>query len=71
MFRISGARSFASRHPENLTDFHDTKAQRLGFCNPEGSCAVVYPQGRFVKGIQSKEDIQQLVKEEAEKAGIS
>lgn len=53
-----------------MTEVYCTKAQCLGFCNPEGSCAVVYPRGRFVKGIQNKEDIQQLVKEEAEKVGL-
>lgn len=43
-----------------------TKAQCLGFCNSEGSVAVVYPQGRFVKGIQSVEDLKKLIMEELE-----
>ena len=53
------------------TQVYCTKSQCLGFCNPEGSCAVVYPEGRFVKGIQNVDDIKQLVKEEVKQAGIS
>ncbi len=41
-----------------------TKAQCLGFCNAEGSVAVVYPKGRFVKGIQNVEDLKTIIKEE-------
>ena len=41
-----------------------TKTQCLGFCHPESSVACVYPSGRFVKGIQSVEDIKQLILEE-------
>ena len=41
-----------------------TKAQCLGFCHAEGSVAVAYPQGRFVKGIQSAEDLKELIREE-------
>ncbi len=41
-----------------------TKVKCLGFCNAEGSVACVYPKGRFVKGIQDKEDIKHFIKEE-------
>ena len=41
-----------------------TKVQCLGFCNAEGSVAVVYPKGRFVKGIQNVEDLKTIIKEE-------
>ena len=41
-----------------------TKAQCLGFCNAESSVAVLYPKGRFVKGIQSAEDLKELIREE-------
>jgi len=44
-----------------------TKAQCLGFCNPEGGVACAYPKGRFVKGLQSVEDIKNFVQEEVEK----
>ena len=40
-----------------------TKVKCLGFCNPEGSVAVAYPQGRFVK-VQSVEDLKLVIKEE-------
>ncbi len=46
------------------TQVYCTKAQCLGFCNAEGSVAVVYPKGRFVKGIQAVEDLKKLIKEE-------
>ena len=46
------------------TKVYCTKAQCLGFCNPEGSVAVVYPKGRFVKGIQEVEDLKKLITEE-------
>jgi (2Fe-2S) ferredoxin len=41
-----------------------TNAKCLGFCNPGGSVACVYPKGRFVKGIQSIEDLKKIIKEE-------
>ncbi len=46
------------------TSVYCTKAKCLGFCNPEGSVAVVYPKGRFVKGIQTTEDLKQIIMEE-------
>ncbi len=44
-----------------------TKTQCLGFCNPESSVACVYPSGRFVKGIQTVEDLKQIILEEMKK----
>ncbi|MEK6923445.1 MAG: (2Fe-2S) ferredoxin domain-containing protein [Nanoarchaeota archaeon] len=41
-----------------------TKVRCLGFCNPEGGVAVVYPKGRFVKGLQNANDIKQFMQEE-------
>jgi len=49
------------------TTVYCTKAKCLGFCNAEGSVACVYPSGRFIKGIQNKEDLKEIVKEELEK----
>ena len=46
------------------TQVYCTKAQCLGFCNPYGSVAVVYPKGRFVKGIKDAEDLKEIIKEE-------
>lgn len=46
------------------TEVYCTKAKCLGFCNSQGSVAVVYPKGRFVKGIQTKEDLKQIIREE-------
>ncbi len=48
------------------TQVYCTKAQCLGFCNPEGSVAVVYPKGRFVKGIESVEDLKKVIWREME-----
>jgi len=48
-----------------------TKAQCLGFCNSEGSVAVVYPKGRFVKGIQDIEDLKIIIKEELRSNNLS
>ncbi len=48
------------------TTVYATKAQCLGFCNAEGSVACLYPKGRFVKGIQDKEDLKKLILEELE-----
>ncbi len=42
-----------------------TKAQCLGFCNPDSAVAVAYPKGRFVK-LNSKEEIKELIMEELE-----
>lgn len=44
-----------------------TKVKCLGFCDPDGSVAVLYPEGRFVKGIQNKEDLKRLVQVEMDK----
>ena len=46
------------------TQVYCTKAKCLGFCDPDGSVAVVYPKGRFIKGIQSVEDLKQIILEE-------
>jgi len=47
-----------------------TKAACLGFCNKESSVACVYPEGKFVKGILSAEEIKTFILEETEKLGI-
>ena len=49
------------------TEIYCTKVKCLGFCNEEGGVAVMYPQGRFVKGLRSVDDIKQFVVEEWEK----
>lgn len=41
-----------------------TKVSCLGFCNPEGGVACVYPSGRFFKGIKNVEDLKKIVSEE-------
>ena len=46
------------------TQVYCTQAKCLGFCNEEGSVAVVYPKGRFVNGIQNLNDLKMLIKEE-------
>ena len=46
------------------TKVYCTKAKCLGFCNPHGSVAVVYPKGRFIKGINNTEDLKQIIREE-------
>jgi len=45
-------------------EIYCTKAQCLGFCNKEGGVLVVYPQGRFVKGLKDIEDIKKVILEE-------
>ena len=49
------------------TQVYCTKAKCLGFCNTESSVACLYPEGKFVKGIQNRNDIQQLITEEMKK----
>src|SRR3989338_2370874 len=41
-----------------------TKAQCLGFCHASGGVMCVYPQGRFVRGLQGVEDIKKVISEE-------
>jgi (2Fe-2S) ferredoxin len=41
-----------------------TKCQCLGFCNPEGGVACVYPSGRFFKAISSVEDLKNILRDE-------
>ncbi|MBI2573744.1 (2Fe-2S) ferredoxin domain-containing protein [Candidatus Woesearchaeota archaeon] len=41
-----------------------TKVSCLGFCNPEGGVMCVWPQGRFVKGIQTVDDMKKVISEE-------
>ncbi len=38
-----------------------TKASCLGFCNPDGGVAVVYPSGDFFKGIRSVDDLKKII----------
>lgn len=47
-----------------------TKVSCLGFCNEEGGVLCVYPQGRFVKGLQTVGEIKQIVLEEVGKVGL-
>lgn len=44
-----------------------TKAKCLGFCNPDGGVMCIWPSGRFVKGLRSVGDIQQIIMEEVDK----
>ncbi len=46
------------------TKIYCTKAQCLGFCNPEGGVAVIYPAGKFYKGIKNVEDLKEIIKKE-------
>ena len=41
-----------------------TKAKCLGFCNPQGGVACVYPSGNFYKGIRSVDELKRIVGEE-------
>lgn len=41
-----------------------TQVKCLGFCNPEGGVLCIYPQGRFVKGLRTVEEIKEVVEEE-------
>ena len=41
-----------------------TKVLCFGFCNTDGGVCGIYPKGRYVKGLQSAEDIKQLLREE-------
>ena len=41
-----------------------TKAQCLGFCNPDGGVAVIYPSGKFYKEIKNTEDLKQIILKE-------
>lgn len=47
-----------------------TKASCLGFCNPEGGVLCIWPQGIFVKGVVSLEEIKDIIQQEAEKMGL-
>ncbi len=49
------------------TSVYCTKAQCLGFCNSEGGVACIYPQGKFVKGLRSVDDIKDFLTEELKK----
>jgi (2Fe-2S) ferredoxin len=48
---------------EGLFDVWATKTKCLGFCNKEGGVLCVYPQGKFFKGLKSKEDIKKIIKD--------
>lgn len=54
-----------------VTDVYCTMAKCLGFCNPDGGVMCVYPHGRFVKGLQNKEDIKKVVLEELDNVRFS
>jgi len=48
-------------------DIFCTKTKCLGFCNEESSVICIYPQGKYIKGIQNKEDIKEIIRKEREK----
>ena len=41
-----------------------TKAQCLGFCNEDGGVAVIYPVGKFYKGVKNFDDLKKIIKKE-------
>ncbi len=44
-----------------------TKVSCLGFCNPNGGVMCIWPQGRFVKGVRSVEDMKEIILQEYQK----
>jgi len=46
------------------TKVYCTKAQCLGFCNPNGGVAVIYPVGKFYKDIKNVDDLKQIILKE-------
>ena len=51
-------------------EIYCTKASCLGFCNPEGGVMCIWPQGKFIKGLTSVEEIKNIIQQEAEEAGL-
>lgn len=47
-------------------DVYCTKVSCLGFCNPDGGVTCIYPQGKFIKGIQNTEEIKKIIEKEME-----
>ncbi len=47
-----------------------TLVKCLGFCSTDGGVMCVYPQGRFVKGLLTVEDIKKVIGEEMSRVGI-
>ncbi len=48
-------------------DVYVTKASCLGFCTDQGGVMCIWPQGRFVKGTRTVEDIKKVITEEYQK----
>ncbi|MBI4151406.1 (2Fe-2S) ferredoxin domain-containing protein [Candidatus Woesearchaeota archaeon] len=51
-------------------DIYCTKASCLGFCNPDGGVMCIWPQGIFLKGITSVDEIKQVISDEARRVGL-
>lgn len=47
-----------------------TRASCLGFCNPDGGVMCIWPQGKFIKGLTSIEEIKTIIRQEAEEVGL-
>ena len=43
-----------------------SKTKCLGFCNPQGGVACIYPSGRFFKGIKNTDELKELILDELE-----
>lgn len=50
-----------------VKDVYCTKVLCLGGCNKEGGVVCMYPEGKFIKGLKSINDIKQIIREEASK----
>ncbi len=44
-----------------------TKTSCLGFCNNEGGVMAIYPEGKFIKGINNVNEIKKIISEEINK----
>lgn len=47
-----------------VQEVYCTKVLCLGFCNPIGGVARVFPSGRFFKGIRSVDDVKNIICDE-------
>lgn len=44
-----------------VQDIYCNRTHCLGFCNPDGGVMVIYPQGKYFIGIQSIEEIKEII----------
>ncbi len=53
-----------------MHNIHATEVQCLGHCNKEGGVIAIFPSGRYIKGIETTNEIKEVIKWQQEQESL-